>query len=113
MQQITAIFRSHRLEEVEKSLFELAHMPGFTVHSARGCPRGHGADRRFVADDWDPDRHDQVVLLIYCAVEHAETIVTAVRQAAFTGHPGDGIIAISDLIDLVRIRTNERGNAAC
>lgn len=112
MQQITAIFRAHRLEQVEKSLFALPHLPGFTVHPARGCPRGHGADRRFVADDWNPDRHEQVVLLVYCAVEQAEGIVEAVRQAAFTGHPGDGIIAISNLIDLVRIRTNERGNAA-
>ena len=113
MLQITAIFRTHRLEQVERSLLALAHLPGFTVQTAHGCARGHGADRRFVADEWNPDQHDQIVLTVFCSDEHAESIVAAIRQAAYTGHPGDGIIALSNLIDLVRIRTSERGNAAC
>lgn len=112
MKQITAIFQPHRLEHVEQALHALPHLPGFTIHSARGHARGHGANHRHTSDEWAPDTHDKLVILVYCADEHAPAVVTAIRQAAHTGVPGDGVIAVTDLVDLVRIRTGERGDAA-
>ena len=112
MKQVTAIFQPHRLEQIEQALHALPHLPGFTTHTARGHARGHGADHSHTPDEWAPDEHDKLVMLLYCADEHAPAVVAAIRQAAYTGVPGDGVIAISELVDLVRIRTGERGDAA-
>ena len=112
MKQITAIFQPHRLEQVEQALRALPHLPGFTIHSARGHARGHGPDHGNTSDEWAPDAHDKLVILLYCAEDHVPAVVAAIRQAAYTGVPGDGIIATTELADLVRIRTGERGDAA-
>ncbi len=61
---------------------------------------------------WNPDAHERLVLLMFCADEHAQTVVEAIRAAAGTGNPGDGLIAVSELADVLRIRSGERGDAA-
>lgn len=112
MKQITAVFRPHRLEQVEQALRALPHLPGFTMHQARGHARGHGADHRFMPDEWNPDGHDSLVLIVFCSDSQAPSLVDTIGQAARTGHPGDGMIAVTELADLVRIRSGERGDAA-
>ncbi|NMG45703.1 P-II family nitrogen regulator [Aromatoleum toluvorans] len=112
MKQITAIFRPQRLEAVEAALHALPRLPGFTLYPARGHARGHGAGHRFVADDWNPDAHDAIVLLVLCSDEDAPGIVTAVSEAARTGHAGDGIVGVVELAEAVRIRSGERDAAA-
>lgn len=112
MKQITAIFQPHRLEQIEQALHALPHLPGFTIHSARGHARGHGVDHRHTSDEWAPDSHNKLVLLVYCSDEQMPALVAAICQAARTGVSGDGVVAVSELVDFVRIRTGERGNAA-
>ena len=112
MKQITAILQPHRLEKVEEALHRLPHFPGFTVFKAQGHPRGHGVDHAFVADEWDPDHHARLVMLIYCADDHVDALVQAIEQAARTGQAGDGLIAVTEVLDVVRIRSGERGDAA-
>lgn len=112
MKQITAILQPHRLEKVEEALHRQPHFPGFTLLNAQGHPRGHGAGHAYVADEWDPDHHARLVLLMYCADEHAPALVDAIEQAAHTGQAGDGLIAVTEVVDIVRIRSGERGNDA-
>lgn len=112
MKQITAIIRPQRLEAVETALHALPHLPGFTVFKATGHPRGHGQDHHFVADEWNPDAHDALVLLVLCTNVDAPAIVDAVIKAAHTGQPGDGIVGVAELAAAVRIRTGERDAAA-
>lgn len=112
MKQITAVIRPHRLEAVEQALHALPHLPGFTVFPARGHPRGHGQDHHFLADEWNPDAHDGLVLMVFCTDDTAPAIVDAIERAARTGAPGDGIVAVAELADALRIRTGERGDAA-
>lgn len=112
MKQITAVFRPHRLEQVERALHALPHLPGFTIHLAQGHARGHGTDHGFIPDEWKPDAHDSLVLVVFCTDSHAVDLVEAVAGAARTGQPGDGMIAVAELTELVRIRTGERGEAA-
>ena len=94
MKQITAMIRPHRLDAVETALETLPHCPGFTVFGAKGHPRGHGPDHRFVADEWNPHAHDVLVLLILCQDDDASAIVDAVAAAARTGQPGDGMVGV-------------------
>lgn len=112
MKQIIAIVQPHRLEAIEEALHALEHLPGFTIFPARGHPRGRGPLHAYAATEWNPDAHDRLVLLMFCADELAPRIVEAIRTAAYTGHPGDGLIAVVPMDDIVRIRTGERGDAA-
>ncbi|MGH6631315.1 MAG: P-II family nitrogen regulator [Burkholderiales bacterium] len=58
------------------------------------------------------DTHDKVALFILCSDPLAPLIVDAIRQSAHTGLLGDGIIAVCEATEVVRIRTGERGDAA-
>lgn len=112
MKQITAIIRPHRLDAVESALHALPHFPGLTVFPAQGHPRGHGHNHQFDDDEWSPDNHQQLVLLVLCKDEDASVIVDAIANAARTGQSGDGVIGVTELIDVVRTRTGERADGA-
>jgi len=112
MKQITAIIRPHRLEAIEEALHALPHLPGFTVFPAQGHPRGHGQGHRFLVDEWNPDAHTALVLMVFCTDADAAGIVDAIHRAARTGKPGDGLVAVAELDDVLRLRTGERGDAA-
>ena len=112
MKQITAIIQPHRLEAVEHALHAVSHLPGFSIHASRGHARGQGDHQQFASDEWDPDAHDRLVLIMFCRDEHAAELVDAICAAAHTGNRGDGMVAVTELVDLVRIRTGERGDAA-
>ncbi|MBK3868715.1 P-II family nitrogen regulator [Pseudomonas stutzeri] len=112
MKQVTAIFRPIRLEAVEQALHVLPHLPGFTILPAHGHPRGHGQDHSYIADEWNPDAHQHLVLIAFCSDEVADEVVQAIEKAAHTGVTGDGIVAVAPLTDVLRIRTGERGDAA-
>ena len=112
MKQITAVIQPHRLEPVEEALHRLKHLPGFTLLPAQGHARGHGVQHVFAGDEWNPDMHAHIVLLMFCPDDIAEEIVEAIRASAHTGNPGDGLIAVSAMEGVVRIRTGERDDAA-
>jgi nitrogen regulatory protein PII len=50
--------------------------------------------------------------LIVVNDEDAEAVIDAICQGAFTGEPGDGKIFVTEVRDVVRVRTRERGAAA-
>ncbi|MEJ8855881.1 P-II family nitrogen regulator [Variovorax robiniae] len=112
MKQITAVIRPHRLDAVEAALHGLAHLPGFTVFPAFGHPRGHGHQHRYADDEWKPDGHQQLVLLVMCTDADAQGVVDAIATVARTGQPGDGVVGVTELVDVVRIRTGERADEA-
>jgi nitrogen regulatory protein P-II 1 len=112
MKQIIAIIKPHRLERVEQALHRLEHFPGFTFFQSHGQARGSGSHHAYAATEWNPDAHDSLVLLMYCDDVLTPQVVEAIRLAAHTGNPGDGMIAVSDLENIVRIRTGERDDDA-
>ena len=112
MKQITAIIQPHRLEAVEQALHAVSHLPGFSIHASCGRARGQGDHRQFVSDEWNPDAHNRLVLIMFCRDEHATELVDAICASAHTGNRGDGMVAVTELAELVRIRTGERGDAA-
>jgi nitrogen regulatory protein P-II 1 len=112
MKQILGIIKPARLEAVEQALHGLDHLPGFTLFNGQGHARGTGSHHAYAATEWNPDAHDCIVLMMYCDDAHAEGIVAAIKTAAHTGNPGDGLIAVSDVDTLVRIRTGEHDDDA-
>jgi nitrogen regulatory protein P-II 1 len=112
MKQIIAIIRPNAVERVEHALHELDHFPGFTMLRVKGESRGRGLGHAYTPNEWDLEEHDNTMLFVICADDLAPSIVDKIRNAAHTGRPGDGVIAISEISDVVRIRTDDHGAAA-
>lgn len=112
MKQITAIIQPHMLAKVERALHELPHFPGFTLLRAKGHGRGRAAGHAYHATEWEMDEHDKSVLLILCSDQIAPQIIETIRRNAHTGLPGDGLIAVSEVAQVMRIRTGEHGEDA-
>jgi len=106
MKQIVSVIKPARLEAVQQALHELEQFPGLTFWSGQGNGRGTGNRHAYAATDCFPD-HDCNILMIYCADAQAVQITDAIRKAAYTGKPADGIIAVSDVDTISRIRTGE------
>jgi nitrogen regulatory protein P-II 1 len=112
MKQITAVIQPHMLSKVEHALHALPHFPGFTLLRAKGHGRGRAPGHAYHPTESDMDTHDKVALLILCSDALAPQVVEAIRENAHTGLPGDGIIAVCEATEAVRIGTGERGNDA-
>lgn len=111
MKQVIAIIPPHRLDDVEAALHRLPHFPGFTLLRSHGHPRGMGVRHEF-SEDWDPDGISQAVLMIYCADGQAQEITEVILDTAHTGNRHDGLIAVSDVASIIRIRNGQRDDAA-
>ena len=110
MKQITAIIQPHMLAKVEHALRELAQFPGFTVLRAKGHGRPTAtADGKA---ELAFEEHDKLLLLMFCSDATVSQIVATICENADTGLPGDGVIAVTEAIELVRIRTGEHGEDA-
>lgn len=112
MKQITAIIRPGMIERVEHALHALGHFPGFTMLRVKGESRGRAPGQAYAPSEWDFEEHENTMLLLFCADDLAPGIVGAIQRAARTGRPGDGVIAVCEISEMVRIRTDEHGEAA-
>ncbi len=108
MKEIKGIIQPHMLSKVVRALHALDPFPGFTLLDAQGQGRGRGAGgSRKVTEDYI-DYHRKVVLVIVCSDEIAETVTKTILNAAHTGNKGDGIILVSEITEVIRIRTGEK-----
>ena len=112
MKEIKAILQPHIVSRVVRALHELPHFPGFTLSDARGQGRGRGAGGSFKLTEDDIDYHRKVILEVVCADDLAASIAETIRQAAHTGNKGDGIILVSELREVIRIRSGEKQDQA-
>lgn len=112
MKQIIAIVRPAAVEKIEHALHALEHFPGFTLVRVRGESRGRAAGHAYAPAEWDIEEHDNAMLILLCSDELAPQAVEAIRHSARTGRPGDGVIAISEVAQLLRIGSEERGDDA-
>ncbi|MDQ6979552.1 MAG: P-II family nitrogen regulator [Mariprofundaceae bacterium] len=97
MRKITAIFQETMLAKVELALGE-AGVGGFTVTSVKGC----GEYKNYYTQDLT-SCHARIEIFII--EERAEDVVLSIMAAAHIGLEGDGIVAISPVESLYRIRT--------
>ncbi len=98
MKEIKAIIQPFKLDDVLDALHKIEGLPGVAVSEAR-------------AVNMQPGRYEQIVkfkLEIMVADEQVETVVEAIRSAAYTGRTGDGRIFVIPVEATVNIRTGER-----
>jgi len=109
---IVAFIQPFQLESVVNALRRMPRFPGMSVTEVRGFGR-HGAHPPQEGESAEVVPFEKKVRLeIYCLASQVTAILQAIRQAAHTGHQGDGKIFVYEIRDVVKIRTNERGEAA-
>jgi nitrogen regulatory protein PII len=111
MQKIEAIIRVQRLEAVQEALSDIG-VDGVTVTEVKGMGRHRGITHTFRGSQYSVNLAPRIKLDLAVNDDQVDEIVDAIQEAAFTGEVGDGKIFVSALAQVVRIRTNERGDAA-
>jgi nitrogen regulatory protein P-II 1 len=111
MKLIIAIIKPFKLDEVKEAL-AAAGVEGMTVTEVKGFGRQKGHTEIYRGSEYTVDFLPKVKLELAVADDTAAKAVAAITGAAKTGKIGDGKIFVLSLEDVVRIRTDERGDAA-
>jgi nitrogen regulatory protein PII len=111
MKLIIAIIKPFKLEEVKEAL-AAAGIEGMTVSEVKGFGRQKGHTEIYRGSEYTVDFLPKVKIEIAVADESAGKAIDAIVKAAKTGKIGDGKVFVLPLEEVVRIRTEERGEAA-
>ena len=111
MKLITAIIKPFKLDEVRESLAEIG-VQGLTVTEVKGFGRQKGHTEIYRGSEYTVDFLPKVKVEIAVADALAGKVIDVIVGAAKTGKIGDGKIFVVPLEDVVRIRTDEHGDAA-
>ena len=111
MKEIVAIIRPEKLQIVKDTLEE-AECHGITVTEVKGRGRQLGITESYRGSNYKVDLLPKTKLEIVIKDEDLEKVIDVIVKNAQTGDIGDGKIFISNIEDVVRIRTNERGEKA-
>jgi len=111
MKLIIAIIKPFKLEEVKEALAEIG-IEGMTVTEVKGFGRQKGHTEIYRGSEYTVDFLPKVKLEIVVSAEQAGQTVETIVKAAKTGKIGDGKVFVVNLEEAVRIRTDERGDAA-
>jgi nitrogen regulatory protein P-II 2 len=108
---ITAIIKPFKLDEVREALSEI-NVQGITVTEVKGFGRQKGHTELYRGAEYVVDFLPKTK--IEAAVDDAlvDQVIDTIQNAARTGKIGDGKIFVSDLQQVIRIRTGETGNEA-
>jgi nitrogen regulatory protein P-II 2 len=111
MKMITAIIKPFKLDDVREALASVGAQ-GVTVTEVKGFGRQKGHTELYRGAEYVVDFLPKVKLEVALADSLVDAAVEAIIAAAATGKIGDGKVFISDLQEVVRIRTRETGEAA-
>jgi nitrogen regulatory protein P-II 1 len=110
MKKIEAIVRTNKLEDVKEALSK-AGITGMTVTEVRGFGRQKGKTETYRGAEYTIDFVPKVKIEVVVG-DDASAAMSAIVGAARTGQVGDGKVFVTNLADIVRVRTGESGAAA-
>ena len=111
MKKIEAIVRTNMLEPIKEALVKRGYT-GMTVTEVRGFGRQRGQTEMYRGAEYKIDFIPKVQMTIVVADSDAKVVADVIIQTAQTGKVGDGKIFISNLEEVIRIRTAETGQDA-
>ncbi len=111
MQKIEAVIQPSKLDAVKEALIE-AGVEGMTILEARGHGRQKGHTEFYRGREYSVDVLPKIKIEAVVPDTIVERAVQAILKAAGTGKIGDGKIFISRIDEAIRIRNDERGEAA-
>ena len=110
MKEVKAYIRHHRIDKVIEAL-EREGFNDMTLIDVRGITRGISREEYQYSLELAEKYMDVIKLEIVCKDLDAERIVDVIKANAHTGRNGDGLIVVSPVETVVRIRTGQKGEA--
>jgi len=111
MKLVTAIIKPFKMDDVRSALSDIG-VQGVTVTEVKGFGRQRGHTELYRGAEYVVDFLPKLKLEVACAGDQVDNIVDTIIGAAATGKIGDGKIFVSDLDQIIRIRTGETGTEA-
>jgi nitrogen regulatory protein PII len=108
VKKIEAVIKPFRTEAVKEALAE-AGVEGMTVSEVKGFGRQKGHSEIYRGSEYTVDFLPKVKFEVVVTADRAQRAVDAIVRAAKTGKIGDGKVFVTDVEEVVRIRTEERG----
>ena len=106
MKKIEAIIKPFKLDEVREALSEIDIM-GLTATEVKGFGRQKGHTELYRGSEYVVDFLPKTKIEVAVSDDNAEAVIDAITNTSNTGKIGDGKIFVSDLEQVVRIRTGE------
>jgi len=111
MKKIEAIIKPFKLDEVKDALNAIG-IQGMTVTEVKGFGRQKGHVELYRGAEYDVSFLPKVKIEVVVADGIAEKVIATIQEKAKTGKIGDGKIFVSQLENIIRIRTGEKGDVA-
>ncbi len=111
MKKIEAVIKPFKLDEVKEALQEMG-VQGMTVLEAKGYGRQKGQTELYRGAEYVVDFLPKIKIEVVVADDQLDSALEAITTAARTGRIGDGKIFVSEIIEVLRIRTGETGALA-
>jgi nitrogen regulatory protein P-II 1 len=111
MKKIEAIIKPFKLEEVKDALGEIG-IEGMTVTEVKGFGRQKGHTEIYRGSEYTVDFLPKIKLELVIGDDKVDEAIAVIVKAAKTGKIGDGKVFVSIVEEAVRIRTEEKGQAA-
>src|SRR5215472_7355884 len=108
MKMVEAIVKPFKLDEVKDALTK-AGIQGMTVEEVKGFGRQKGHTELYRGAEYSVDFLPKVKVQILVSDDIAANVVRAIMESAKTGKIGDGKIFVTDVEEVIRIRTGEKG----
>ena len=111
MKKIEAIIKPFKLDEVKEALADVGVL-GLTVTEVKGFGRQKGHTELYRGAEYVVDFLPKVKVEVVLSDEMVSRALEAIERSAKTGRIGDGKIFVTNVEEVVRIRTGERGEPA-
>tara|TARA_B100001121_G_C18265085_1_gene423506 strand:+ start:234 stop:572 length:339 start_codon:yes stop_codon:yes gene_type:complete len=111
MKKIEAIIKPFKLDEVKDQLNEIGIM-GLTVSEVKGYGRQKGHTELYRGAEYAVDFLPKIKIELIVSDDIANDVIETIKKKAHTGRIGDGKIFISNIDEVIRIRTGESGKDA-
>lgn len=108
MKMITAIIKPFKLDDVRDALMEKG-IAGMTIEEVKGFGRQKGHTELYRGAEYVIDFVPKIKLQLAVKDQQLDDALNAISRAANTGKIGDGKIFVTELVQVVRIRTGEQG----
>ena len=111
MKKIEAIIKPFTLDSIKQELQSIG-ITGLTVYEVKGFGRQKGHTEMYRGSEYVVDFLPKLKIELVIKDDQLTPVLEAIMLKAHTGKIGDGKIFITDLMDVIRIRTREHGNDA-
>ncbi|SFL41474.1 nitrogen regulatory protein P-II family [Halogranum rubrum] len=108
---VMAVVRPDKLADVKQGLAEIG-APSLTVTNVSGRGSQPAKKGQWRGEEYTVDLHQKVKIECIVGDIPADDVVEAIREAAYTGEPGDGKIFVIDVEDAMQVRTGSSGPEA-